>query len=584
MKNFKLLFMMAMITVLSVVLVACADDSDVEPEADTEEGAATETEEGTEDTSGEGSEDATGEGSGGGDLVISEASDIVSLDPHGNNDVPSSNVRNNIYETLTYLDEDMEVQPRLSTEWEEIDDTTWEFTLKEGVTFHDGTEFNAEVVEANLERVIDPAVASPRMFLYEMVTGVEAVDDYTVQITLEYPFAPILAHLAHDAGGMISKDVIDADYEAALSEAGEEMSVEDYYALRDEGGEEHEEVADAITEETGNHIADNPVGTGPFEFESRAAGENVVLANNADYHDEENAAQLDTVTFKVVPETAARLAEIETGASHVAGGAEPTNIDRMEQHDATEVDLTPSLGLSYVGFNVEQEPLDDPLVRQAISHAIDREAIIDGIYEGVGTPAEGPLAPGVFGYDEDVSGITYDLERAQELMAEAGHEDGFELEILTNDQPQRVDTAIYMQEALAELNIDVSVQQLEWGAYLETTANGDHDMFVLGWSTVTGDADYGLYALLHSSMHGDPGNRSFLSNDNVDELLEAGRTETDPDARQEIYSELQEGLVDVAPMIYIHHQDFVTGVNSNVENFVIDALGIYQLRETTISE
>ena len=576
MKNFKLLFMMAMIAVLSVVLVACADDSDVEPEADPEEGTATETEEGTED--------ASGEGSGGGDLVISEASDIVSLDPHGNNDVPSSNVRNNIYESLTYLDGDMEVQPRLATDWEEIDDTTWEFTLKEGVTFHDGTEFNAEVVKANLERVIDPAVASPRMFLYEMVTGVEAVDEYTVQITLEYPFAPILAHLAHDAGGMISKDVIDADYEAALSDAGEEMSVDEYYELREEGGEEHEEIADAITEETGNYIADNPVGTGPFEFESRAPGEEVVLAKNGDYHDEENSAQLHTVKFIVVPETAARLAEIETGASHIAGGAEPTNIDRMEQHDATEVDLTPSLGLSYVGFNVEKEPLDDPLVRQAISYAIDREAIIEGIYEGVGTPAEGPLAPGVFGYDEDVSGITYDLDRAKELMEEAGQEDGFEIEILTNDQPQRVDTAIYMQEALAELNIDVSVQQLEWGAYLETTAQGDHDMFVLGWSTVTGDADYGMYALLQSSMHGDPGNRSFLSNDNVDELLEAGRTETDPDARQEIYSELQEELVDVAPMIYIHHQDFVTGVNSNVENFEIDALGIYQLRETTISE
>ncbi|CAM4259057.1 glutathione ABC transporter substrate-binding protein [Lacicoccus alkaliphilus] len=572
MKNFRLLLMMAMITALSVVLVACADDSDVDPEADTEEGTE-------EDTEG-----AADEGSGGGDLIISEASDIVSLDPHGNNDVPSSNVRNNIYESLTYLDEDMEVQPRLATEWEEVDDTTWEFTLKEGVTFHDGTEFNAEVVEANLERILDPAVASPRMFLYEMVTGVDVVDDYTVQINLEYPFAPILAHLAHDAGGMISKEVIDADYEAALSEAGEDMSVEEYYELREEGGEEHEEIADAITEEAGNHIADNPVGTGPFELESRAAGENVVLANNADYHDEENAAQLDTVTFKVVPETGARLAEIETGSSHIAGAAEPSNIDRLESHDSTEVDLTPSLGLSYVGFNVEQEPLDDPLVRQAISYAIDREAIIEGIYEGVGTPAEGPLAPGVFGHDDSVEGITYDLDRAQELMEEAGHEDGFELEILTNDQPQRVDTTVYMQEALEELNIDVSVQQLEWGAYLETTANGDHDMFVLGWSTVTGDADYGLYALLHSSMHGDPGNRSFLADETVDELLEAGRTETDPDEREEIYSELQEELVEIAPMIYIHHQDFVTGVNTNVDNFVIDALGIYQLRETTVSE
>src|SRR5699024_6291131 len=229
---------------------------------------------------------------------------------------------------------DMEDQPRLATEWEEVDDTTWEFTLKEGVTFHDGSEFNAEVVEANLDCVLDPAVASPRMFLYEMITDVEAVDDYTVQISLEYPFAPILAHLAHDGGGMLSKEVIDADYEAALADAGEEMSVEEYYELREEGGDAHQEVADAITESIGDHVGENAIGTGPFTLESRSAGEEVVLANNADYHDEESAAELDSVTFKVVPETAARIAEIETGTSHVAGATEPTNVERIESHDA----------------------------------------------------------------------------------------------------------------------------------------------------------------------------------------------------------------------------------------------------------
>src|SRR5699024_9381537 len=131
----------------------------------------------------------------------------------------------------------------------------------------------------------DPAVASPRMFLYEMVTGVEAVDEYTVQITLEYPFAPILAHLAHDAGGMISIDVIDADYEVALSDAGEEMSVDEYYELRVEGGEEHDEIEDASTEETGNYNADNQVVTGQFEVESRVAVAVVVVANNGCHHE-----------------------------------------------------------------------------------------------------------------------------------------------------------------------------------------------------------------------------------------------------------------------------------------------------------
>jgi len=570
MKNLKLLLMLSMVLILSFALAACTDDSEVEPEGDSAE-------------SGEGNgEEAAdgGEGGEGGDLVISETSDIVSLDPHGNNDVPSSNVRSNIYDTLTVLDENMEVQPGLATEWEEVDDTTWRFTLKEGVTFHDGSDFTASDVAANFNRILDPAMASPRMFLYEMITNVEAVDDYTVEITTEYPFGPLLAHLAHDAGGMLSEEVIDADYEQAL--ADEDMTVEEYYELRSEGGEEHEEVANAISDNMGQHVSDNAIGTGPFKVQSRAPGENVVLERNDEYH--EDPVALDTVTFKVIPETAARIAEIETGASHIAGQVGSSNMERVESNPDTTLDNTESLSLSYIGFNVEKEPLNDEKVRQAISHAIDREAIIDGVYEGVGTPAKGPLAPDVFGYDEDVEGIEYDLDRAKELMAEAGYEDGFSIDLWTNDEQQRIDTAVYLQEALKEINIDVNVEQLEWGAYLERTAQGDHDMFILGWSTVTGDADYGMYPLFHSEMVGDPGNRSFLENEELDALLEEGRMSTDPDERLEIYREAQEMLVDIAPMAYIHHQNYLTGVHNSVQNFEVDALGIYQLDEVTISE
>lgn len=573
MKNLKQMLFLGFVLILSFALAACTDDSEVEPD----EGSGDSADSGGE-SGGDG--ETGGEGGQGGDLVISEMSDIVSLDPHGNNDVPSSNVRANVYDTLTTLDENMEVQPGLATEWEEVDDTTWRFTLKEGVMFHDGTEFTAEAVAANLNRILDPAMGSPRMFLYEMITDVEPVDDYTVEITTEYPFAPLLSHLAHDAGGMLSPEVIDADYEQALE--GQDVTLEEYYELRDEGGEEHEEIAEAIGEDMGTYVSENAIGTGPFQVQSRTPGENVVLERNDDYHEEPVA--LDTVEFKVVPETAARIAEIETGDSHIAGSVESNNMDRVDQHEQTYLDETELLSTSYVGFNTEVEPLDDERVRQAISHAVDREEIINGVYDGVGIPAEGPLAPGTFGYDENVEGLTYDLERAQELMEEAGYEDGFSIEIMTNDEAQRVNTAVYLQEALSEINIDVEVEQLEWGAYLEQTAQGEHEMFVLGWSTVTGDADYGMYPLFHSSMHGDPGNRSFLENDELDALLEEGRMETDPEARQEIYTEAQEKLVDLAPQINIHHQSQLTGVNNNVENFEVDALGIYQLDEVTLSE
>ena len=560
MKRMKHFFTLTMAVMFALVLAACTSDSEVDPAA--EEGSA------------------GGTPSGGQDLVISEMSDVVSLDPHGNNDVPSSNVRYNIYDSLTQLNADMEVEPGLATEWEQVDDNTWSFTLRDDVTFHDGTPFNAEAVVANLNRVLDPAMASPRMFLFEMITDVEAVDEHTVEITTEYPFAPLLAHLAHDGGGMISKDVIDADYQQALDAAGEDMTVEEYYELRDNG--EAEEVQDAISSELGKYVTENPVGTGSFKLQSRSPGEDVVLERNDDFYGE--AAKLDTVTFKVVPETASRIAEIESGTSHIAGAVESSNVERISNGENTVLDETESMSLSYIGFNTEKEPLNDEKVRQAISYGIDRQSIIDGVYDGVGIPAAGPLAPGVFGYDENVEGISYDPEKAKELLAEAGYEDGLDLTIWTNDSPERVNTAVYLQESLKEIGVNLTVEQLEWGAYLEQTAEGNHDMFILGWSTVTGDADYATYPLFHSSMKGDPGNRSFLEDEEIDSLLEAGRQETDEEKRLEIYSELQEKLVDVAPMAYIHHQNYLTGVNSAVQGFSVDAQGIYQLDDVTIEE
>src|SRR5699024_4502891 len=185
-------------------------------------------------------------------------------------------------------------------------------------------------------------------------------------------------------------------------------------------------------------------------------------------------------------------------------------------------------------------PFDDERVRQAISMAIDKEQIIDGIYDGFGEPAIGPIPPDVFGYDDSVSGLEHDIDKAKELLAEAGYEDGFSTTIWTNDDRERVDTAVNVQSQLKEIGIDVEVEEVEWGAYLEQTANGEHDMFVLGWSTATGDADYAMYALFHSKNLGDPGNRTFTVDSELDDLLDEGRQEVDEEERLAIYSDAQE--------------------------------------------
>ena len=229
-------------------------------------------------------------------------------------------------------------------------------------------------------------------------------------------------------------------------------------------------------------------------------------------------------------------------------------------------------------------PFNDPLVRQAISKAIDREAIISGIYDNYGIPAIGPLAPGIFGYTEDIDVVEYNMDEARALLEEAGMADGFSTTIWTNDNPQRQAIAVLVQEALAELNITVEIEVMEFGTYLEQTAAGQHDMFILGWSNPTGDADYGMYALFHSSQKGNPGNRSFYENAEVDALLDQGRQETDPAAREAIYAEVAQLLTDDAPMAFLLHTEYLTGVSDNVQGFDIGTDGIYQLRNVTINE
>ncbi|GAE29804.1 ABC transporter substrate-binding protein [Halalkalibacter hemicellulosilyticus] len=199
------LFFLILAMMLSLVLVACGggNDSDESTPVD-------------EDSNGE----TATEGTEGGDLIVAQLSDAVALDPHGSNDQPSANIAYNIYESLVKQDENFELEPGLAESWELIEDNVWEFKLRDDVKFHDGSDFNAEVVKANMERISDPEIASQRAFLYEMVTNVEVVDESTVRFETEYPFSSLPAHLAHDAGGMISKELIEADY-AAMAEGSE---------------------------------------------------------------------------------------------------------------------------------------------------------------------------------------------------------------------------------------------------------------------------------------------------------------------------------------------------------------------------
>ncbi|MEH7343105.1 glutathione ABC transporter substrate-binding protein [Bacillus sp. JJ1532] len=506
-KKNNLLLMLALAFIL--VLSACSGKSNTTTEeTPAKEGETPKTEE---------------PAAGGKDFVYVTGSDAPTLDPHGVNDTASNTATTQLYERLTDYAPDGSVVPLLATEYKAVDDTTWEFKLREGVKFHDGTDFNAEAVKMSFERIIDPEFASPKAVILNVITEVKVIDDHTIQIITEKPFAPLPAHLAHNAGSIIAPS-----------------------ALQEE-------------KDGGKKVDENPIGTGPFKFDSWNRGAEIKFVKNDEYWGEKPS--IETVAIKVVPEQATRVAMIETGEAHLmlVGASDVTRVEAM---DGIEIDRVRGTRMDYVSFNLNKAPYDNIKVRQAIAMAINKDDVVNGILDGQGVPAVGPLAPTVVGNYQDLKPLPYDVEAAKELLAEAGFADGFKTTIFVNEgSKERADIAELVQAQLAEINIEVDIQVIEWGTFLEKTAAGEHELFVLGWTTVTGDADYGLYALFHSANHGSVGNRSFYTNAKVDELLDKGRTSTNQDDRNEAYKEVSEILVEEAPMVYLHHPDFVHATN-----------------------
>ncbi|MUV36799.1 Periplasmic oligopeptide-binding protein [Lentibacillus sp. JNUCC-1] len=526
-KGFFVLFIAA------IVLSACAGDGS---------GNNNSTEPNTSDNGNGGGEDNT--------LTVDLASDPVSLDPHAANDGNSLYVMNAMYDTLVQMNTDLEIEPGLAESFEQIEDTVWEAKLREGVKFHDGSELNAEVVKANLDRVRDPDIASPLSFLFDMIESVEVEDEYTVHITTKYPFSALPSHLAHPGGHMISMDLIEKSYDA-LDEGNDPFTV----------------------------VNENPIGTGYFKYKDRVNGEYVALEKNEDYWGEE--AQVDTVTFKTVPEDSARIAELKTGAADIIYPVNANDVEQINNTEGMHVKESDSASMSYLGMNNEKEPFNNVKVRQAIAMAINKDQLIEGVLEGVPLPAKGPLAPTVNGYSEDTEPIEFDQDQAKKLLEEAGYADGFKTSILAYDRTTS-DIAENIQAQLSKIGIEAEIEMAEVGAYLEVTGNGSFDMFVGSWGTVTLDADYGLYPMFHSENAGDSGNRSFFKNDEVDSLLEQARKSTDEAERQKLYAEAQQIIVDEATIVPLYHSVLLAGLQDSVDGFFQFPSSFPFLRDVTV--
>ena len=529
--NFIKLLALCLVFVLSFSMLVGCGGKDASSQEGSDDGKATSSQDGSDDSKSSSKEKDK--------LVVAIDADAKGLDPHQVNDVPSFNSLIQIYETLVTIDNKMEVHPGLATSWEQLDDKTWEFKLKEGVKFHNGEEMKASDVKFSFIKACGSAKIGHIVGMID-AENIEIIDDYTLRIPTKEPFAPFIRSLTHSGAMILS--------EKAVTEAGD-------------------------------NYGENPIGTGPFKFVEWKRGSTITFVRFDEYHGDKT--KIKDLVFRIIPERTNRVIELETGAVDVCYAVGSNDVKRIEDAEDLYILRETSFSTGYLGMNCLNEPFNDVRVRQAINYALDIDLIVNAVMKGVGKPAEGAMTPNTPYFNGDIKKFGYDLERAKELMKEAGLENGFKCELWTNENKDRIDMAEIIQSQLKEIGIELDIKILEWGAYLDRLNKKEQDMFLLGWSNSTGDPDTALYAPFHSSKHGKGGNKACYTNTKVDELLDAGRVEFDGAKREDIYREIQSLLYDEAAWTLLYNKEIVLAANKSVKGLVPYPTGVNRFNTVT---
>lgn len=454
-------------------------------------------------------------------LVIGTVAEASDLDPRITYDVYSYQRMYAIMEPLLVFDTDLSYKPRLATSWEYAEDgSSITFNLREGVSFHHGRTFTAEDVKYTFDWMLNPDNPAANPALYEDIEEVVILDPYTVRFDLSGDNSFILNSIAR-------LHIVPADL-----------------------GENED-------------FGSNPVGTGPFIFDSWSRDDRMVLLANAEYWG--GAPKVERVEFRPIIEDATRLIALEVGELDLYYGQPVrSELDALEADDDIVVQRVNGLGHQYVAMNTEHPALGDVRVRQAISHLLPREAIVERILDGVGTVGTGPISPDAAFFNPDAPTYPYDPERAAELLAEAGIEN-LSLRLHTNENPIRPQMAEVLQFEAAQIGVEIEVIVEEFGAFIDRLLGStDYDLYLIGWSGNV-DPNYAMYELFHSN-----GGSNFTAygNPELDVLLDEGRRLA-PNSPESIatYKEAQMVLMNDAPFAFINHSEEVALNRAEILNW-----------------
>lgn len=472
------------------------------------------------------------------------------IDPRLATDTTSYRVIELVFDGLVYLDETLAPEPALATSWESSEDgLEWTFNLREGVTFHDGSEFTSEDVVHTYETEIDPDFGARYRSLYDPITEIETIDDYTVKFTLSEPYAPLFAYL---------------DLGIVPSEADE---IEDF--------------------------SSNPIGTGPYKFDSWSKNNNISLVANEDYWDGE--PKTENLVIYIIPDNTTRVDALEAGdVDLVHSPLSPMDIDRIKANDEFIVYETNALGYTYVGFNHTKGVLQEKEVRVGISHMIDKETIANDIYLGMDQPATSPILPVSWAYSDSITNYPFDPEKGVEILNEAGWTDSdgdgildkdgqkLSVELSTHSEdPNRIQALEYIQNVLMENGIDATLTTVEWPTFFSKVQNLEHEISLVGWLNLVGP-DRSMYNQFHSEGTSNYGG---YDNPDLDQLLEDARKETDQERRAELYQQAAQIVNDEVMYNVILYQGYIAMFDKDLEGFEPHPKGAFKsLKDAVLYE
>ncbi|VFQ43922.1 ABC transporter substrate-binding protein [Desulfoluna butyratoxydans] len=476
-------------------------------------------------------------------LVVATTYDAKTLDPYMTNDVASSNAMRQIYETLVAIDAEGNVVPSLAEKIDRVDGKTYRFTLKKGVTFHNGETLTADDALYSLKRAYERGASVRHILGVIDPAGFKKIDDLTFEVKTKEAMSSFLAALTHFGGGVI------------LNQKAVEAAGDDY--------------------------GFKPVGTGPYKLASWKKGDRMELERFEAYHG--TKPEFPKMVLRVIPEASNRTIELESGDVDISFEVSSLDVSRVKANKNLELLTLVDTATTYMGFNCSKAPYDNEKLRQALTLAINIPGSVKAVFRGNAFPAYGPIAPNVKYSNNDLQPSKTDIKKAKKLLAEAGYPNGLTTTLWTNSKKVRVDMATIIQAQLKKIGVTVKIQVLEWGAYLQGLKDNKHELFIVGWTCQTPDPDMAVFPTFHSSQIGG-NNFAAFGDAEVDALLDKARITPDGAERKALYFDIQDKLREKAPWVFLANKKIAYGMQNYLEGFTPSPYGFHALYEVKMKK